>query len=81
MSVTEVLEAVRAMTPHEREQIRLLIDNLSDNPADAEAQALASLQKAGLLHRRTAPRRSVRERKPIEISGKPLSETIIEERR
>lgn len=81
MSVTEVIEAVRAMTPNEREQIRLLINNLSDEHAEREAQALASLEKAGLLRRRTSPRRSARERKPIEISGKPLSETIIEERR
>ncbi len=81
MSVTEVIEAVRAMTREEREQVRALLDSIANDHSDAEAQALANLQKAGLL-RRPSPRQSAaRERKAVEIKGKPLSETIIEERR
>ncbi len=51
MSVTEVIAAVRAMTPEEREQVRALLDSMANEHADAEAQALANLQKAGLLRR------------------------------
>lgn len=82
MSVTEVIAAVRAMTPEEREQVRALLDSMANEYADAEAQALADLQKAGLLRRRPSRQRSsAREHAAIEIKGKPLSETIIEERR
>jgi len=81
MSVTEVIAAVRAMTPEEREQVRALIDSMANEQADAETQALASLEKAGLLRRPSPRRNSAPERAAIEIKGKPLSETIIEERR
>lgn len=81
MSVTEVMKAVRAMTPEEREQVRALLDSIANEQTGAETQALAALQKAGLL-RRPSPRTSgARERKAVAIKGKPLSETIIEERR
>ena len=81
MSITEVLEAVRAMTPEEREQVRTLLDSLASEQADAEAQVLAALQKAGLLRRPLLRQSAARERRAVEIKGKPLSETIIEERR
>ena len=80
MSVTEVIAAVRAMTPEEREQVRALLDSMVNEQADAETQALANLEKAGLLRRPSPRRSSAREYAAIEIKGKPLSETIIEER-
>lgn len=81
MSVNEVLEAVRSLTPEERERVRALLDTLPGAPSSPE-EAQARLRAAGLLGetRPTATAGRVR-RTPIEIKGKPLSQTIIEERR
>ncbi|HEY9401098.1 MAG TPA: hypothetical protein VIQ24_00295 [Pyrinomonadaceae bacterium] len=82
MSVSEVLEAVRAMSPEERERVRALLNALPDATSSAaDDAAQARLHEAGLLDE-THPRNvSARARRsPVEIKGKPLSETIIEER-
>lgn len=82
MSVSEVLEAVRAMSPEERERVRALLDALPDATSSAaDDAAQARLHEAGLSGE-TRPRNvSARARRtPVEIKGKPLSETIIEER-
>lgn len=48
---------------------------------DRQAELLRRLQRKGVL-RNIPPRRKVkREFRPIQIKGKPISETIIEERR
>ena len=81
MSVSEVLEAVRAMSPEERERVRALLDALPDASPTREYAAQARLQEAGLLGERRARTPGARARHtPVEIKGKPLSETIIEER-
>ena len=81
MSVNEILEAVKGLSPEEREQVRALLDTLSDAPASPEEAAQARLRDAGLLAETKQPRASARARHtPVEIKGKPLSETIIEER-
>lgn len=81
MSVKEVLEAVRALSPEERAQVRALLDTLPDASSSPEEEAQARLREAGLLGE-TKPREvSARARRtPVEIKGKPLSETIVEER-
>ena len=81
MSVNEVLEAVKGLSPAEREQGRALLDTLPGTHASPEEAAQARLREAGLLAE-TKPRgASARARRtPVEIKGKPLSETIIEER-
>ena len=81
MSVKEVLEAVQALSPEERAQVRTLLDSLPSVDASPEAEAQARLREAGLLGE-TKPREvSARARRtPVEIKGKPLSETIVEER-
>lgn len=81
MTVSEVLEAVRAMSPEERERVRALLDALPDAISSADDAAQARLHEAGLLGEAPPRTASVRARRtPIEIKGKPLSETIIEER-
>ena len=82
MSVSEVLEAVRAMSPEERERVRALLDALPDATSSAaDDAAQARLHEAGLLGETQPRASSARARRtPVEIKGKPLSETIIEER-
>lgn len=81
MSVSEVLEAVRAMSPEERERARALLDALPDATSSTNDAAQARLHEAGLLGETHTRNASVRARRtPVEIKGKPLSETIIEER-
>lgn len=81
MSVNEVLEAVRAMSPEERAQVRAVLDTLPSTPLTPEEQAQRRLYEAGLLGETGRRATSTRARySPVEIKGKPLSETIIEER-
>ncbi len=81
MSVNEVLEAVKGMSSEEREQVRALLDTLPDAPTSPEEAAQARLREAGLLTETKPRAESARARRsPVEIKGKPLSETIIEER-
>ena len=81
MSVNEVLKAVKGLSPEEREQVRVLLDTLHNTPTSPEEAAQARLRDAGLLAETKQPRASARVRHtPVEIKGKPLSETVIEER-
>jgi hypothetical protein len=82
VSVKEVLEAVRALSPEERAQVRALLDTLPDTSLSPEEEAPARLRAAGLLAetgRRPATGRT--RHAPVKIKGKPLSQTIIDERR
>jgi len=81
MSVLEVIEAVKSMSLPERERVRSVLDSLSASKMTGEEHAMEKLRAAGLLINRPsnpAARSSVT---PAEIKGKPLSETVIEERR
>lgn len=81
MSVSEVLEAVRAMSPEERGRVRALLDALPDATSSADDAAQARLHEAGLLgETRTRVATARAHRSPVEIKGKPLSETIIQKR-
>ena len=82
MSIKEVLEAVRTLSPEERAQVRALLDTLPIISLSPEDEPQVRLRKAGLLSE-TKPRAgSVRARHtPVEIKGQPLSETIIKEQR
>lgn len=82
MSVKEVLETVRRLTPGEREQVRALLDMLPGTSSLPEGEAQARLRSAGLLGETRSPAAAGRVRRtPVEIKGKPLSEIIVEERR
>jgi hypothetical protein len=81
MSVNEVLEAVRTMTPAERAQVRALLEALPTAPSALDEIAQAKLRAAGLLGEPALRATKARTRhSPVEIKGKPLSDTIIEER-
>jgi hypothetical protein len=81
VSVNEVLEAVRAMSPEERERMRALLDALPDASSLTDDAAQARLHEAGLLGQTQPRNASARVRRsPVEIKGKPLSETIIDDR-
>ena len=88
-NVEKIIEKVRALTQEEQLQVRELIDSLLGNPN--EAQELLSpedLLERRLLERGVIseiPKRNFdpatyKEFEPIEVKGKPVSETIIEER-
>lgn len=83
MSVKEVLEAVRTLSPEERAQVRALLDTLPNTPLPPDQEAQARLRAAGLLMETGGqPSAGSRTRHtPVEIKGRPLSQTVVEERR
>ncbi len=86
VTLEKVLEEVKALPAEEQRQLRESLDTLLDAgpPASLEDQLEHRLFEAGLLSEIKAqseappPRQN---RKLIEVKGKPVSETIIEERR
>jgi len=89
MSVTEILEEVSKLSPQEKEQIinALLHDQEVGQSASIEerrAELHRQLLAEGLI-KNIPPRRGrppeLRDFKPLTVEGKPVSETIIEERR
>ena len=79
-----VLESVKALTPEDQQELRERLDKML--PRDEEEQKMEALHRAlvasGLVKEIKTPRGDTpTERRLIEIQGKPLSETIIEERR
>ena len=87
MSVNEVLDAVRALSPEERAQVRALLDSLqgASEPQMTEDQFARYLAAKGVV---TLPEPMTEEDlaeedewEPIEVQGTPLSQMIIEERR
>ena len=60
--------------------MRALLDTLARAPALQEDAAQAKLRETGLLTLTKTRRATSRARRtPVEIKGKPLSETILEE--
>ncbi len=81
-----MLNEVKSLTPDEQRQLREAIDRLlsavSAPPTEEEFEQ--ELVEAGILDEippLPAGDRPNTDWKPIEIRGKPLSETIVEERR
>ena len=82
MTPQEFLNEFYNMPPVERKEV---LDSLSEDLSEAETEDLR-LQKAlfdaGLLREIKSPRRRrLGDFKAINIKGKPISETIIEDRR
>jgi len=80
----KVVEDVKGLTPAEQQQLRVWLDTLCA-PAPMTEEAFAyELCEAGLLSEVKPPITDFtpyQHRQPIETTGKPLSEVIIEERR
>jgi hypothetical protein len=82
----KVMEEVQALTPAEQQQLRAWLDTLcAPAAAPMTEEAFAhQLRVAGLLSEVKPPITDFtpyQHREPIETTGKPLSEVIIEERR
>lgn len=86
-NLEEIVNAVKALPPEEQAELRRRLDALSGQPgelaSDLNERAQRALYEAGLLSEIKPPITDPRpyRRDPIKIKGKPLSETVIEERR
>jgi hypothetical protein len=81
-----MLDEVKRLTPDEQRQLREAIDRLL-SPSSApptEEQFERELVESGLLDGVPPPpgaSKPLQDRIPIDVKGKPLSETIVEDRR
>jgi hypothetical protein len=85
-NLERVLEEVKALTPDEQRQVKNLIDSLlndssSISPEDLLEQRLLEAGVISEIPKRIADSSFDDDFEPIEVKGKPMSETIIEERR
>ena len=85
MSIHELIESIKTLSPSDRQHLQKVLGEMSAEEQDQTAKVSAfhrSLLTAGLVTEIKTPRRTkTTDRQLIEISGKPLSKTIIEERR
>ncbi len=89
MTPTEVLEEIRKMPPSERREVlRELSENLAEPEmngySEKEKSFIESMKRKGLISHippRLPEPEWRRAFKPITVTGEPLSETIIRERR
>ena len=81
-NVDRVLEAVKTLTPEEQRQVRDLIAKLPETAASAQGPDQILLAR-GVLRSIPVGKDPARfgAWRAVEIDGKPLSQTIIEERR
>lgn len=85
-TLEKILEEIKSLTPAEQAQVRELLDSLPPQqqapPSRAEyEQHLLATGVVSHLPTRQPPSPERKAFKPIEVEGKPISETIIEERR
>ena len=84
MTLEKILKAVQTLTPDEQRQLRAQLDDRLGQPqAVDKTQAFhQSLLSSGMVTTiKARPCDPARKRRLIEVKGKPLSETIVEERR
>ena len=92
MSATldKIIEEVKALPPGELQQLRAAVDSLlsESDETSAEDEFERELIAEGILSNRTdlrseqpAPALDRRSFKPVNVTGKPVSEIVIEERR
>jgi hypothetical protein len=84
--LSKILEEVRSLDRSEQAQLRSTLDVLlaEPEPSSAEDQVEQLLFERGLLSEIKSAIRDLepyRNRKLVQVEGKPLSEVIIEERR
>ncbi len=86
-TVEKVLEEVKTLTPGEQRQVHTLLNSLLENHVHTqptEDQFHQMLLRKGIITNIPNPTDDAEEDnefEPIEVQGKPLSETVIEERR
>ncbi len=85
MSVAEIIQEIRKLSREDKEQVidALLREREISKKSTEERQEelLRRLHAKGVI--KSIPKREIADRnfEPVSIKGKPLSETIIEERR
>ena len=85
-NLDRVIEEVKALTPDEQRRLREWLDGLLVSPAPepTEEEVQRRLHEKGVIGEIPSPITDLtpyRNRKLMEVRGKPLSETVIEERR
>lgn len=86
-TLEKVLETVKSLRPEEQIKVREMLDEIlpsKKNPPTREEYEKYLLAKGVISHipTRTGKRpEELKDFKPIEVEGEPLSETIIRERR
>jgi hypothetical protein len=93
-TVEEIVNAAKALPPEDQAELKRRLDTLENDgaqddkgqtaqhPNDLHERIHRALYEAGLVKEAAPPPRRPRQRPPpIKIRGKPLSETIIEDRR
>lgn len=83
-TLSRILEEITTLEPDELHEVERTVRGLLEpNSKEAEREAaLRVLQASGLVKEIKRPRMVAGQERPlIQIQGKPLSETIIEERR
>jgi len=83
-NVERVLDQIRALTAEEQQQVRAALNSGDTNPLMTEDEFEQHLLATGVIS--SIPSRNLgsadySRRRPVEVKGKPVSETIIEERR
>jgi hypothetical protein len=88
LNFDQVWQAVQTLTPRQQRRLRKLLDALrfKQQPLTPEDELQLLLLKDGVIDHIPRPLteaeiRAFQEYKPVPIEGKPLSETVIEERR
>jgi len=84
MSFQELIEEVKALSPDEQRRLRKLLDDMLAQREEAAKIDVfhQTLLAAGLVKSIKTPHTtSTAARRLIQVRGKPLSETIVEERR
>ena len=84
VTLDQVLEEVKVLTRDDQQQLRKLLDEmLAKQEEGAKIEAFhKALLSAGLVKSiKTQPTIGTSDRRLIKVKGKPLSETIVEERR
>jgi hypothetical protein len=85
-NLESLLEEIRALNAEERMQVQKLLDSMaeSDELQSRRREMERKLMEAGLIVEVKQPpvdTESYRSYKPAEVTGQPVSETLIEERR
>jgi hypothetical protein len=83
-NLEKVIEEVKSLTLDEKRKLHTTLSELLTSPHPTEDDFKQAMLKAGLLNSiepREVDLESFKNYKPVEVEGKPVSETIIEERR
>ena len=82
-TVEKVVEQIKNLSKDEQIEVRNILNQISLTPEEIERKIQEEMLAEGLVSEIKPPRSAIGKRDfmPIEIEGKPISETIIEERR